>query len=483
MNLKSRLAGVVGKENVSDKQKVLEGYSKDHSLTAPGMAGYVVYPEATAHVQEIVKLCNERSLPLIPCSSKVHFRGSTIPKQGGVILDLRKMNKILSINERNRFVMIEPGVTWGQIQTELVGRGLMVSSTLLPHPEQSVVTAFLEREPPAISLFEYSEPLMSMEVVWPDGSAFRTGSASAPNFPKTFVEGTNPMGPGTLDFFRLLQGAQGTMGIVTWGMVKTEYLAPESKAFFIGFEKAEEAIEPLYQIQRKKIGYECFLMNRLELACILAGDGEDIGSFKKTLPEWTLLVILRSARMRPEEKFAYEEEALKEIQARFYGVKIVPSLPGLPNSGKYLTDILRRPWSGETYWKHRYQGNCQELFFITKMSKVPGFVDAMLTAAGRCDFPVSRVGCYLQPIDNGRACHLEFDLFYDRKDENQVNIVKSLTRDAAEILLTQGAFFTRPYGEISNLVYSRTADYTAALKKVKGMFDPQNILNPGNLCF
>ena len=224
-------------------------------------------------------------------------------------------------------------------------------------------------------------------------------------------------------------------------------------------------------------------MNRLELASILAGNGEDVESVKKALPEWTLLVILRSARMRPDEKFAYEEEALKEIQARFYGMEVVASLAGLPNSGRYLADILRRPWDGETYWKHRYQGNCEELFFITKMSKVPGFVEAMLAVAGRNDFPISRVGCYVQPIDNGRACHLEFDLFYDRQDRNQVDIVKALVRNAAEIMLTQGAFFTRPYGEISDLVYSKTADYTAALKKVKSMFDPNNILNPGNLCF
>lgn len=483
MSVKSELSGVVGAENISDDLGVLEGYSSDYSLMPPGKAGYVVYPENTSQVQKVVKFCNKRSLPIIPCSSRIHFRGCTIPKQGGVILDFQKMNKILSINERNRYVMVEPGVTWRQIQTELAGRELMVSSTLAPHPEQSVVTTFLERDPLVISLYEYDEPLMSMEVVWPEGSVFRTGSASAPNFPKTFVEGTNPMGPGTLDFFRLLQGAQGTMGVVTWAMVKTEYLAPESKSFFMGFDRLEKAIEPLYQIQRKKIGYECFLMNRLELACILAGDGEDIDSVKKVLPEWTLLVILRSARMRPDEKFAYEEEALKEIQARFYGMEAVPSLPGLPNSGKYLADILRKPWEGETYWKHRYQGDCEEMFFITKMSKVPGFVDAMLTAAGRNDFPISKVGCYVQPIDNGRACHLEFDLFYDKQDMNQVEIVRALVRDAAETMLAQGAFFTRPYGGLSDLVYSRSAAYTAALKKVKSMFDPNNIFNPGNLCF
>ena len=187
MSFKNELANVVGKEYVSDEPGLLKTYSNDYSLALPGMAGFVVYPENTGYVGDIVKLCNRYSFPIIPCSSRVHFRGCTIPKQGGVILDLKRMNRILSVNERNRYVMIEPGVTWGQIQPELAKQEFMICSTLLPHPEQSVVTNFLEREPLVIPLYEYNEPLMSMEVVWPDGSIFRTGSASAPNFPKTFV--------------------------------------------------------------------------------------------------------------------------------------------------------------------------------------------------------------------------------------------------------------------------------------------------------
>ncbi|MEJ2719155.1 MAG: FAD-binding oxidoreductase [Deltaproteobacteria bacterium] len=484
MDIKGQLAAVVGKDNISDEPGILESYSSDYSLTTPGKAGCVVYPENTAQIAEVVKLCNRDSFPIIPCSSRVHFRGCTIPKQGGAILDLRRMNKIESYNERNRYVAIQPGVTWRQIQDDLVGRESMVSSPLLPHGDQSVVTTFLERDPLVIALFEYNEPLMSMEVVWPDGSVFRTGSASAPNFPKTFVEGTNPMGPGTLDFYRLLQGAQGTMGIVTWAMVKTEYLSPTSKVFFMGFDRVEEAIEPLYWILRKKIGYECFLMNRLELACILAEDGgEELEAMKETVPEWTVVVILRSARRRPEEKFAYEEEALMKLRRDFFGVEVMPSLPGLPNAGNQLSQMLRKPWSGEPYWKHRYQGNCQELFFVSKMTDVPEYVDIMLTIAGRNGFPVSRLGCYVQPIDNGRACHCEFDLFYDQQDSAQVAVVDRVMKEGAAHLLNRGAFFSRPYGDLSDMVYARAADYTAALKKVKAIFDPNNILNPGNLCF
>ncbi|NIR13642.1 MAG: hypothetical protein GWN86_06715 [Desulfobacterales bacterium] len=46
-----------------------------------------------------------------------------------------------------------------------------------------------------------------------------------------------------------------------------------------------------------------------------------------------------------------------------------------------------------------------------------------------------------------------------------------------------GALFTRPYGDLADLVYEKTSSYTTALKKVKNLFDPNNIMNPGRLCF
>jgi len=59
----------------------------------------------------------------------------------------------------------------------------------------------------------------------------------------------------------------------------------------------------------------------------------------------------------------------------------------------------------------------------------------------------------------------------------------ALYRDAARALIAEGAFFTRPYGDLATMVYERAANYTMALKRVKKIFDPNNIMNPGNLCF
>ena len=56
-------------------------------------------------------------------------------------------------------------------------------------------------------------------------------------------------------------------------------------------------------------------------------------------------------------------------------------------------------------------------------------------------------------------------------------------REAAVAMMNEGAFFTRPYGDLAPIIYNRAAGYTMTLKRLKAIFDPNNIMNPGNLCF
>jgi hypothetical protein len=485
MDIKAELSEIVGAEYVFDDIQTLGKYSEDYSLKKPALPNYVAQPGTTVEVQKIVKVANEHKVPLIPSSSQVHFYGATIPSQGGVILDLRRMNRILEIDDRNRKAKLEPGVTWEQIQAELRKRGRMMISPLLPHSLCSPLTSYLEREAPLIPIYEYGDPIEGMEVVWPTGDIFRTGSASAPNYPDTFVEGANPLGPG-LDFYMLLHCAQGTMGVVSWANIKFEYLPKVNKTFFVPLHGVGDAVELIYRIQRRKIGHECFVLNKLNLATILAEEWpEDFTALMETLPPWMLLLILSGAYRYPEEKVAYQEKALRQIKgSEFSGIALLPSLPGVPGVERRLPDMLRQPWPKEkTYWKHLYKGSCQDLIFVAILDQAPQFVTLVSEVAARHGHPMTDVGCYVQPIEYARACHIEFNFYYSADNAGEVERVQRIYSEAAEALQNRGALFTRPYGVLADLVYSRAAEYTAALKKVKSVFDPNNIMCPGNLCF
>jgi len=486
MDLKSELINAVGSAYVIDSADELMSYSRDFSLTPPACPDYVVLPGSIQGVQRIVGLANKYKTPVIPLSSGVHFYGATIPKKKGIIIDLRRMDRIIEIDEVNRKVRIEAGVTWGKLQPELRQRGWMVVTPFLPHSSRSVISDCLEREVPIIPKYEYAEPLLSMEVVWPNGDIFRTGSASSAGYPKkNCVEGANPQGPGSLDFFRFLQGAQGTMGVVTWANIKFESIPQLDKTFFIPFDRIEQAIEPMYAIQSKKIGNECLLVNNFNLATILSAlRPESFHKLRQTLPPWTFIIILSGLRRRPEEKIAYEEEALKDITNEFCDLSLLSELFGIPELGRDMPEILRNPWPRtEPYWKHRNKGRCQDIFFIARPRDAHRFVAAICEVAAKYGYPGEDIGVYLQPIEYGRACHLEFNFYYSPDSQGDMETIMKLYTEAVKILLDMGAFFTRPHGITSEDVYNRATSYTKALKRVKDVFDPNHIMCPGNLCF
>lgn len=486
MPLKQKLVEIVGEKNVLDAPDILESRSTDCSLLKGTAPDYVVRPGNATILSELVKLSNETGLPLIPSSSSIHFYGSTLPKYGGAIIDLSPMNKILELDERNRMVKLEPGVTWSQLSQELEKAGLFAVPPLLPHPDRSVLTTYLEREPFLIHRYEFGDPLLGMEVVLPSGDIFRTGSASVPGFPQSFCQGANPQGPGCMDFYRLLQGAQGTFGVVTWANIKVEYLPTADKAFFIPFHNLNDVPVLLYKIGKLRIGYELFLLNSLNWA-ILFGEGKkaedkNLGS---SLPPYILTIIISGIRRHPEERVSYEEKALDKIFAEdFKHLEKFSSAPGLPELGKKLPQILRRPSSHEDiFWKFRHKGAVHELFFISTLERAPALINEGIYKAREMDFDLKDLGIYIQPVEYGSGCHCEFDFYYDPASSKAREQIQNVHDETAIHLLSLGAHFTRPYGSLARITYNKAADYALMLKKIKNIFDPNNILCPGNLCF
>jgi hypothetical protein len=83
----------------------------------------------------------------------------------------------------------------------------------------------------------------------------------------------------------------------------------------------------------------------------------------------------------------------------------------------------------------------------------------------------------------GTGCHCEFSLFYDPKNPGECSQAKQLSASAVKGLMAKGAFFSRPYGETAGVILNRDAASLAVLKKFKKIFDPNNIMNPGKVCF
>jgi FAD/FMN-containing dehydrogenase len=484
---KARLVEIVGKAGVFDNPEIGEPFSLDHNLIPPMKPRFMVKPRNVDEVQKVVLWANQTQTPLVPVSSGgPHFRGDTVPTAPeSVLVDLRGMKRILKIDRRNRLALIEPGVTYGQLQLELQKEGLRIGMPLLPRSNKSVVASLLEREPVMSSKYQWNllEPLRSLEIVWGNGDKFYSGSGTfRGEKDEDWQEGKVPLqgpGPGQLDFYKFVSAAQGSMGIVTWVSVKCEVYPEFRKLFFIPAEKLDDVIDFLYKLLKFRFGDELFLMNNACLAYILANKPDEVESLKDTLPSWTVIVGITGGHILPRERVEAQENDIRDIAQQF-GLKMVPAIQGC-RGGELLERILKP--STEPYWKLRYKGGSQEVFFLTTLDKTPGYVTTMYSAANEHQYPASDIGVYIQPVHQGVGCHCEFILPFNRENRAEMLRVQELFRDASLRLFRQKAYFSRPYGIWADMVYNADARNMIVTQKIKEIFDPNNVMNPGKLCF
>ena len=476
MNLVQELGDILGSEYVLDNAETIEGYSKDYSFVIASLPSCVVLPGNSEEVRRVVAYANARKIPVTPRSSSVGFYGTALPDQGGIVVDMSRMNRIMEVDPKNKMVKIEPGVTWGQIAAELDKHGVMVCIPLLPHTSKSVLTSSMEREPPLIPKSEYYETFLSAEMVLPNGQMYWSGTAMG----KGFASGNFPdcLFPG----MRLFLGAEGTLGIMTWANIKAEWLPTMEKVFFVPLESIADVAEPLYRIQRRMIGRECVVLNHFNLATILSEDwAEDFPELRANLPPFTLIIALAGLHRLPEERIAYEEEALKDAISGL-DLEVLSTVGGISGLGMKISTMLRKPWAGETYWKFRYKGACHEIFFHTTLNRVAEFTRAIEDVSSRHGYRADDIGLYVQPIEYGRACYCQYGFHCNPGDAKEVKRVKDLYMEASEVVIGMGGLFTNPYGPWADMVYRRTAPFIDVMRECKKAIDPNDIMNPGKLC-
>ena len=485
---KEKLVNIVGAENVSYEPATLDEYARDISFVNAVRPVCVAKPTNSDDIQKIVNLANETLTPLVPVSSgPPHFRGDTVPGTGGaVVVDLSGMKKVVLTDRARRVAMVEPGVTFSELIPKVEKEGLRLNLPLLPRKTKSVVGSILEREPVIMPKYQWdvSDPLACAGVFFGTGDEFRTGQAAGPGTieEQWAVGGVQkaPYGPGTASYHRLLQGAQGTIGIVTWVSVRCELLPSLEEPFVVGSSNLETLLNLASWLIRLRKVNECFILNHTNLAAIFTKKWpKDYQTLKDTLPAWTLFYTVAGYEYLPEERVGSHIKDITSITQRL-GVEAVKAAGSV--SANDILKAVQKP-SGEPYWKLRYKGACQDVLYLTIYGKLEGQIGVMNDLVEKAGYPASDMGVYIQPVVQGTSYHCEFNLFYDPENPREMNRVKALSVSAVKTLMDTGAFFSRPYGESAGMILNRDAATVSVLHKFKKIFDPNNIMNPGKVCF
>lgn len=227
--LLTELAAVVGAENVLDTREELLVYECDGYVIEKSVPDVVVFPTTTEHVVAVVKLCGRFDVPFVARGAGTSLAGGTLAVGGGVMVCLTRMNKILEINIRDRYAVVEPGVVNVWLTRALAGTGFHYA----PDPSsQGACTiggnvATNSGGPHTLKYGVTVNHVLGVELVTPDGEVHQIGGAVDDQ-------------PG-LDLIGLVVGHEGTFGIVTKVIVNLAR-DPEAGRTFLGvFDSVDAA--------------------------------------------------------------------------------------------------------------------------------------------------------------------------------------------------------------------------------------------------
>ena len=198
------LKEIAGKEYVFTDAESLKHYGHDETEDLNFPPQVVVKPRTPEEIAKILKICNEKYIPLTPRGAGTGLSGGALPVHGGIVLSMERFNKILSIDERNMQATVEPGVINQVFQETVMEKGLFY-----PPDPASKGSCFLggnvaERAggPKAVKYGVTKDYVLNLEVALPTGEIIWTGANVLKN-----STGYN--------LTQLITGSEGTLGIIT----------------------------------------------------------------------------------------------------------------------------------------------------------------------------------------------------------------------------------------------------------------------------
>ena len=193
---------IVAPERLSAGESILDLHSKDESFHPRRRPDVVVWPLRTDEISQILKLADERRIPVTPWGAGTSLEGNPIPVEGGIVLDLQQMNHILEVRAEDLQVRVEAGVIYKELNQHLSRFGLFFP----PDPGASAtIWGMVGNNASGVRTVRYGatkDLVLSMVVVLPSGEVIRVG--------------TNAMKSSSgYDLCRLFVGSEGTLGVVT----------------------------------------------------------------------------------------------------------------------------------------------------------------------------------------------------------------------------------------------------------------------------
>jgi glycolate oxidase len=451
----SKLCQVVGDENCSTRTADLYTYGFDASIhhESPDI---VIRPENTQQVSEIVKLANEKKIPITARGAGTGLCGHAVPLQKGIVLDMCKMNKIVEVHVEDLYCVIQPGVVYAQLNKELAKKKFFFPPTP-GSGDVCTIGGMVAVNASGMRAIKYGatrDYVLGLEVVLPTGEIMRCGTRTLKNSSGFQLE-------------RLFVGSEGLLGIITEINLRVSPLPKARALAMVAFDdlvKAGQCVSNLIAKPLIPSGIE-FIDN----VCIQAVNNAMHVGFPDV--EAMLLVEVDGHPSVVEEEIKMVSEICKESGATSVEFSTEPATMNKWISGrKAVLPSLSR--YGEKFVSVSLADDMS-----VPMSKIPEAVKAFQEIAKKNNVIV---GTYGHAADG----NLHTKMLLDPQSKTSWDNGEKAVSEIFDAVLELGGTVTGEHGvAISKAPYMQKERPTAlaTMKAIKGALDPNNIMNPGKM--
>ncbi|HEX7871971.1 MAG TPA: FAD-binding oxidoreductase [Sphingobium sp.] len=274
------LAAILGPEGLLTDEDNRRLHSAD-LLGAGGLVTAVIRPASIEQLSAAMIEIAKAGLAVLPRGGGLTYvQGYVASDAGAVAVDLRRMNRIVEINEQDLLITVEAGTTWLQIHEALKPLGLRLPFFGTFSGRGATVGGGLSNGALFLGTARYgtsAEIVLGMQVVLADGSILHTGQTAITTAKRPF---TRSFGPDTTGLFTHDAGALGIKGLVTFRMMR----APAHMDYLsFGFQDRDAAVEAICEIGRSELAEDCYMMDPDKTRAALAAPSDLVKDAKTLL--------------------------------------------------------------------------------------------------------------------------------------------------------------------------------------------------------
>jgi D-lactate dehydrogenase (cytochrome) len=436
-------------EQIDTSESALALHARGESYDQSATPSVVVYPTSTAEVQAVVALAARTRTPVTPVGMNSSLEGHTVPIEGGISLDLTRMNRILEVAATDALAVVQPGVTYPRLNEHLRATGLFFPVDPGAEATLGGMASTNASGTMAVRYGVTRDRVLGLEVVTPSGTVIRTGTRA-------------PKSSSGYALTQLFCGAEGTLGVIT---ELTLALAPRPEAVLgarFAFEDVGAAVAFVADLIAAGVGVaRCELLDPAALHAINAFMGT-------TLP------------IAPTIFLEFHGDAAGVATASATATELAH------DHGATATDRAHDPGELARLWRARHQayyafvaahpGMANVITDLAvPVSALARVIDASQAATHRLGLPSYAIG----HVGDG---NFHLTVFFDPTDADARERVDAAYGELVAIALAAGGTCTGEHGiglRKRKYVRAEHGDAVDVMWAIKDALDPLGIMNPG----